>query len=91
MDSCQSRNVSIPWIFQLPNPLKPYTNYTFQIFKGTHISTVLSSVDVTFIANTSISKAYYSWVKNMTISAEEHHTATLLRLNIDSENVSLEI
>ena len=69
--------------------MKPKENYTFQIFKGTHINTVISSVDVYFIANTSISKAYYSWVKNMSISAEEHHMATLLRLNLDSKNVSL--
>ena len=69
--------------------MKPKENYTFSIFKGTHINTVLSSVDVNFIANTSISKAYYSWVKNMNVSAEEHHTATLLRLNLDSKNVSL--
>ena len=69
--------------------MKPKTNYTFQIFKGTHINTVLSSVDVDFIANTTISKAYYLWVEKMTISAEEHHMATLLRLKFDSKNVGL--
>ena len=84
-DSCKSP----PWIFQLPNPLKPNTNYTFQVFKGTHIKSVLSSKDANFIANSSISKAYYSWIKKMKVSAEEHHTATLLRLNIDYKNVSL--
>ena len=84
-DSCKSP----PWVFQLPNSLKPNTNYTFQVFKGTHIKTVLSSRDANFIANSSISKAYYSWIKNMKVSAEEHHTATLLRLNVDERNVSL--
>ena len=83
-DSCKSP----PWVFQLPNPLKQNTNYTFQVFKGTHIKTVLSSKDASFIANSSISKAYYSWIKNMKMSAEEHHTATLLRLNVDDQNVS---
>ena len=83
-DSCKSP----PWTFQLPNPLKPNTNYTFQVFKGTHINTVLTSRDANFIANSSISKAYYSWIKNMKVSAEEHHTATLLRLNLDDTNVS---
>jgi len=81
-DSCKSA----PWMFQMPNPLKPNTNYTFQVFKGTHIKSVLSSKDANFIANSSISKAYYSWIKKMKVSAEEHHTATLLRLNIDYKN-----
>ena len=68
--------------------MKPKTNYTLQIFKGTHIDTVLSSVDVDFIANTTISKGYYLWVETMKISAEEHYMATLLRLNLDGKNVS---
>ena len=59
------------------------------MFKGTHIKTVLSFKEADFIANSSISKAYYSWIKNMTMSAEEHHAATLLHLNIDDKDVSL--
>ena len=72
----------------MPNPLRPGTNYTFQIYKGTHINALLSCKDVQFIANSSISKAYYSWVKQMEVSAEEHHTPTLLRLKINSTKVS---
>ena len=75
--------------FQLQNPLNPNKNYTFQIFKGTHIKTVLSARDVQFIANSTLAKAYYSWVKNMKVSAEEHHTSTLLRLQVSPRNVSV--
>ena len=82
--SCESP----PWILQLPNPLTTGKNYTFQVFKGTHINSVLSSIDANFVANSSISKAYYLWIKNMVVSAEEHHTPTLLRLRIYSNNVS---
>ena len=82
-DSCNSS----PHLFQLPNPLKPEQNYTFQVYKGTHINSVISYKDVEFVANSTISKGYYSWVRNMVASAEEHHSPTLLRLRINSSNV----
>jgi len=77
---------SSPRLLQLPNPLKPGKNYTFQVYKGTHINSVLSYKDVKFVANSKISKGYYSWVKDMVASAEEHHSPTLLRLRINATN-----
>ena len=69
--------------------MKPGTNYTFQIFKGAHINAVLSAKDVDFIANSTVSEGYYFWISNMKVSAEEHHSSTLLRLAITPTSVSV--
>lgn len=76
-----------PWTFELANPMKKNSTFSFQIFKGTHINTVLSANDANFITDHPIAKSYYEWVKDMTVSAEEHHAATLLRFRLKSSNV----